>query len=415
MSKKLSNFYVRSAIFTALSAVAAVLNYALYPVMGRVLQTNDFGNFTALSALSNQVLGILLAFNVTSIYLVKTFPEKEARQYAEGLQRTLIWLFLIASLLLLVASPLIGDRLKIWEPISFLVVTGILLAAVPGVIWTGYLQGHKELIKVGLYSFSASIAKLLFAFSLGAFAGVTGGLLGILLGTITGLLLLKIFSGRQLPSLTSLFKRLSHTQKSFLINSKLYILTSLLVVGSLSFLQNIDITFAKYLFNPDVAGVYAGISIISNALYYGFFLFIWILLPEIDPRKMMHNRRLLMTAYRLIGILGLAAIAIIYILHKQIIGTLLGSVFYPYEGLLLYAALYQIGLISLTLYAYYLLVLRSRRAIILAISILVPCLVLPFFTADNPRSLIKTLDLGLVVGFGFYYVSALLLQVRNHD
>src|SRR5262245_50157883 len=103
---KLDNFYFRSGIYTILSLGTSALNYLLYPALTRVLNPREFGDFAAIMAISAQVLAILLAFNLTSIYLVKKYPEDEAREKVQVIQKVLIWLFLGATGLLLFAAPL---------------------------------------------------------------------------------------------------------------------------------------------------------------------------------------------------------------------------------------------------------------------------------------------------------------------
>ena len=98
---KLEDFYIRSSLFAFLSLVGAILNYALYPSLAHVLNPTEFGDFAAIMAISAQLLGIILAFNLTSIYLVNTYPEDEAREKVQIIQKVLIWLFLGATAVLL--------------------------------------------------------------------------------------------------------------------------------------------------------------------------------------------------------------------------------------------------------------------------------------------------------------------------
>lgn len=413
MSSKLSNFYVRSSIFTILSAAAALLNYLLYPAISHLLNTASFGSFTVLNTASTQILGILLAFNLTSIYIVKTFSEKEARSYAQALQRLLVWIFLGASIFFLALSPIISTKLKIDGLVPFLIVTFILLSSVPGVIWTGYLQGHKQLINVGVFNFTSSLAKLFFAIILSSMFGAIGGLTGVLLGILSGLVILRFSTRRKLPSLISIFHRPTAPQALFLRASKFYIGGTVALVGGLSLLQNLDITYAKYLFSPDVAGAYSGVSILSNALYYLFFILIWVIIPEIDPAQPFHNRRLLRNTYGIVISLGGIALLVVYLLQKFIVRLLMGDNFTQFSYLLSWAVLYQIGLVAITFYAYYLLILRNHHSLMLGLLTVIPCLVSPFLFAHDPRSLIVSLNISLFAGFGIYLLIALLLDKRR--
>lgn len=408
-SLKLSNFYVRSGLFSLLSLIGAIFSYALYPALTHILTTKEFGDFAVVVAISNQLLGILLAFNVISIYLVKSQSEEKARSHAQTIQKTLIWLFLAATLLLLIASPYLNDLLKIQSSGYFLVLGLILLAAVPGVIWTGYLQGHKELVRVGVFNMTASLGKLVFATLLAISFGAVGGLLGMLSGALTGLIAIKLAPGVRLPNLSSLIKKSAPEEKQFLIGLKKYFIECLLVVGALGFLQNYDITLAKALFDPSQAGVYSGISVLSNALYFLGFLLIWIVLPEIKIDDHATNRRILGTAYKLLAALTASAVAVELLLKGYITRILLGDSFAGQGELLIFATLYQLTLVSISLYAFYLLVIRKRRAALLAATCLPITLILPALLASSPLEMIRLLWASLIIGLAGYW---LLLRFR---
>ncbi|MEK7059520.1 MAG: hypothetical protein AAB971_02060 [Patescibacteria group bacterium] len=411
-ASKLSNFYVRSGLFGVLSLTGALFNYALYPVLVRILSAKEFGDFAVIVAISNQILGILLAFNIISIYLVKTHEEDKARSHAQVIQKFLIWLFMIATAGILLISPYLHNLLRIEDVSSFAILALILLTAIPGIIWTGYLQGNKELIRVGGFNLSAAIGKLIFATILAVIFGSNGGLLGILCGTLVGLLVLRLLPGVKLPSLSSLFTRSDAEEKRFVLRLKNYIMMCLFVVGVLSFLQNYDIILAKALFNPTQAGVYSGISILSNALYYICFLLIWIILPEIKLGDRKNNLRLLATGYKLLAALTVAALTVEIVFKGWLARLLLGPGFADQGNLLIFATLYQLTLVAITLYAYYLLVNRQRRGALLVVAILACSLSLPSLFVSTPLAMIKLLWLSLLAGFGIYW---LLLQLKSPD
>lgn len=410
---QLSNFYKKSLIFVTLSILGAILNYLLYPVVAHILSTAQFGDFTALSALSNQILGVLLAFNVISIYLVKTNHESEAREKSQAILKVLVWLLVVLATCTLLLSPILKSRLQILESGSFIMVVLILLVSLPAIIWNGYLQGHKETAKVGLFAFSSAFFKLLFAATLVGFFGVTGGLAGIALGLVMGLIVLFVSSKRELPKLRTVFSKLEKSEFLFLRSIRLYVLEAILVVGGLGFLQNVDILFAKSFFSPQVAGAYSGISILSNAVYYICFLLVWILLPELDPKNPAHNRQILKTAYKYLAVIGATAVVSELILGRILTKLLLGEKFLNLSGLLVTATLFQISLVAVTIYAYYLLVLRKRKSIILAASVVLPALILPFFFHSTPRSLILSLLGCVLLGFVIFVFLTKVLDNRR--
>lgn len=404
MSVKKTNFYFRSSLFTVLSLCGAALNYLLYPVLARILDVRSFGDFTAIFALSNQVLGILLAFNLVSIYLVKAYPEVEARKHAEAVQKVLIRFFLIISLLLVAFSPILRYQFKIQNTYEFLILGLILLISVPSVIWNGYLQGHKKLINVGAFNISAAFFKFSLAIVLAGFFGTIGGLWGLLLGTVVGIFVLRVSSSIKLPTISSIFKPIEKSERIFLLDNRYYIFGAIFVVGSLSVLQNIDILLAKSLFSQQVAGIYGGISVLSNALYYISFLLIWILLPEVSSTNHKHNKRLLRTSTKLLATLAVCATLGEVILKNVLVKVLLGNEFTRQSHLLVFATLYQLSLVAITLYAYYLLVLRQRRSLLLTISVVACCISLPLiFGRRDPEDLIISLWLSVLLSYGIYW------------
>ena len=182
-----------------------------------------------------------------------------------------------------------------------------------------------------------------------------------------------------------------------------YILASAIVVGALGVLQNIDIVYAKALFSPSEAGVYSGISVLSNALYFVSFVLIWIVLPALTMENPRHNRRLLRTAYSLLGAMAAGAVLGEFLLRGMLSTLLLGSAFGGQGNVLIIASLYQIALVGATLYAYYLLVLRRRRALLLAGCVFLPTVAAPvLFPPSSTEALITTLLLALLLGWTLY-------------
>lgn len=409
----LSNFYVRSGIFTILSMGGALLNYALYPTLARILEPASFGNFTAIMALSNQILAILLAFNLISIYLVKRYPEEEARDKAQAIQKILIWFFMAATLIVLMLTPVLGLLLKIDNLVTFIILALLLLAAVPAVIWTGYLQGHKRLVQVGVYAFTGALFKLIAAALFGYLWGAVAALWGALIGILAAITVLWMISGVKLPGISSIFTPLSKDHKKLIKNLTLYVAQAIFVVGGLGILQNLDIIYAKAFFDLHTAGIYSGISILSNAVYYLAFLLIWIILPEIDPKNLAVNKRVVSSAYRLLAILAAITLSIEFIFKDSLTRWLLGSQFGQQGEILIYATIFQVSLVAVTLYAFYLLVIRSIKSLYLGLSVIVPCLIFPFFYGDSPRQMIISLWGAVWAGIAIYLLVNMFLSISR--
>lgn len=396
--KATQNFYTRSALFVVLSLTGAVINYLLYPVLARIFNLSDFGDYVTIVGLSNQVMGILLAFSVLSIAFVKQYGDAEAHDKTQTIQKVLLWVFMAIAVVVLLISPYLQNLLKIQHAASFFVLALILLLAVPANIWTGFLQGHKEQIRVGIFNVSTSIFKFALVIALSFYAGVVGGLWGFWLSSLFGLIVLYYLPGKHVPTINSLFKRFREDEKAFLKHNRSYIAKSIMVVASLVFLQNYDLIRVKALFDPTTAGVYSGISVFSNALYFIAFLLIWILLPEFSINNKSNNRRVLRTAYMIIGIISAAVITGGLLLGNKLLPIVLGGRFSGQGRTLVVASLYQISLVSVALYAFYLLVLHKKHSALLSGLVFVSCLVVPLPFTSSPFALISSLLVAVAVG-----------------
>lgn len=413
MSKQ-SFSLTRSSVFTISSLLGGAISYALYPVLARIFSAADFGNFVVIMSMSNQALGILLAFNVITIYLVKNHAG-QALEKSQTIQKVIVWTVLVIALLLVVLAPLLKNLFQSEHLVSFFFLAIIILLTVPGVIWSGFLQGHKQLTRVGIYTLTMSIGKLVFASSLAIGGGVIGGLTGVALGCILGLMTLAWRSPVELPKLRSIFTSFSNTEIKFMRSIGLYVLEVLLLVGGLSLLQGIDITFVKALFSPEVAGAYSGISILGNMLYFAAFLLIWITLPEISVESPLRNRQLLKKAYFLLASLAVCAVMGVGLFGKVVIGILLGSQFTYLSNILLFSCLFQLSLVGVILYTYYLLVIRSRRALVLGASVITPCVISPLIFSNSPKGVIVSLLVSVIVGVLVYLIISNLRVFTKHE
>ena len=410
---KTRSFYVRSITFFVLSILGAFISYLIYPVLARLLSLSQFGDYVTIIGISNQALGILLAFSVLSIALVKQYGEKEANVKARVIQKVLLWLFMALSVVLLILSPLLQQLLNIQYGASFIALAAIMLLSVPMNIWTGFLQGNKEQIRVGLFAVGSALVKFVLIIMFAQLYGTLGGLFGFALGTLLGLALLYWLPGKEVPSLRSVFTKLHKSEKLFLRDNKWYMLQAVFVVGSLVFLQNYDLIRVKALFDPASAGIYSGISVFSNALYFVVFLLIWILLPEFSVHNPTNNRRVLRTAYIVIAGLILCVLFGGIAFANKLLPLLLGQSFAGQSTTLIVASLYQISLVSVALYAFYLLVLRKKRSTLLSGSVLASCLITAFIQTSSPLRLISLLLIAVISGVLLYASGMIVLRLAS--
>lgn len=354
----LDSFYRKGIIFTALSLLAAGVNYLLYPIISHVLEVGVFGEFTALLAIATQVGGILLAFNVISIYLVSQYGDKKSKEYLASIQKSIIIFFLIITLLCIFIFPVIGGILKISSITDMLILLFIILSFIPASIWSGYFQGNGELIKVGLFSLFASISKLLLSI-LGAYTlGLTGALLGVLLGTGLGLILFWFLPGGKPPVSKSFI--ISKVDTKLIRKFYLLILRSIFAMALLSIIQIFDLLSIRALFSPTEAGQYAGLSTLSRIIYYAGFIIVWVLLPEFAKANNNQKNRLIIKSYSLYLTMTIIAGSLTYFIGENTVAYIMGSKYIINNELVTWSVLFQSAVLFVTFQTFVLMVLNRK-------------------------------------------------------
>jgi O-antigen/teichoic acid export membrane protein len=384
--------------------LAAVANYLLYPVLSRVFDVRLFGDFTFFMVTLNQTLSVLLAANVISIYIVKKYNHDTSVNYIEAFQKLLLKGFTLIAIPCLLLASFFSDIFNVSSPLIFLFLTVAILVSIPLIVWVGYLQGHKEIVRVGIYSLGTALLKLAITIILSMLFGLYGGIIGIVIGILSGYIILSIYPGSSLPSIKSSLKQTSSESNVFLKSIRTYSIITVICVGVLSYLQSYDITVIKILFDPGTAGLYSGIAIIGNTLYYLTFILIWILLPEISYKTTKHNKKIIKKGILAILLLGLVSIPTIYSLNEIFIGIILGEKYLEFSNLLVFTAVYQLSLGALTLYTFYQLVLRKQSIIILVISVALSALTTSLFFSNSPTDIIKYLILSIWIPSIIYAV-----------
>jgi O-antigen/teichoic acid export membrane protein len=355
-TNKFSNFYIKSAIFGIFSIGAAFLNYLAYPVLTRVLNALEFGEFAVVISISSQILSVLLAFNILSIYTVKNYPDRHTEEILDSIQKVLLWVFLVFGFLVLITSPIITKILKLDNFLSIITILTIIICSVPITVWTGYLQGKRKTAQVGIANFFSSFIKLIAVSLFGILFGLSGSLLGFICASLLSVIIYALLAKTKLPRLTTILKKFDSNQKSALRGMQKQIVFTIVAVLSIGILQNIDIIFTKALFDATEAGRYSSIGLFSNTVYYLGFILIWIILPEIETLKPKHNLRLLRKAA--LSLCGIIILALTFniLLGKELINLIFGSTFINLQSVLSFSIIYQGSLALITLIIYYLLI-----------------------------------------------------------
>lgn len=397
-----NSFYNKGLLFTLFSLAAAALNYVLYIGIARVLSVNSFGEFSALVAIMTQVAGILLAFNVISIYLVARYGDDQSKIYLEAIQKILVTLFLLVAIVSIVCFPLFGDTFKISSFRDLIIVALMIALTIPGSIWSGFFQGNGELVRVGFYSFFSSALKFFLAILGGMIWGLTGALLGVLLGIGIGLVVFWALPGKKPPALNSLRPSKADLDKV----RKFYkiIIFSALTTCILSVMQIFDLLSVRALYDSFTSGQYAGVSTFSRIVYFLGFIIIWVILPEIAKSNREHRKKIILKTYFIYSALGFLMLSSSLVMGKNILGILLGQNYALSSQMIFWAIAFQTALLFITFQSFALLVLGRKGFIWLLVILQLALVIITQFSGLGLEGLIKyyalcTIATSICLGF----------------
>lgn len=403
---------LNNGLFTVLSLAGAALNYLLYPVLARLMPAGDFGDVSAVAVLAAQIGGIMLAFNVVSLYVVRTLGQDEGLSVLDLVQKLLVQILVVFTAVLMAAGPWLIHVLKINNPLTFLGLGIFLILTVPAVIWTGILQARNEMARIGVYNASSAGIRLMLAvaFTLAGW-GAPGAIFGIVAGQAAGLLVTKLAPGGKLPVPKNLLAPLRKSDLTTLRELLPYVLQALFVMLVFSLLFSADLMLAKVLFSRQEAGLYAGVSSFARIIFYSSSLVIWILLANLNHPE--RNRIVLRNSLAIIAGIGAVLIAIYLLLGDWLIREVLGKQYLEARHLLEIASLFQAVASLLYAYTLYLLVLRKRMPYMLAGAIGACSVGLGLAIGGDVKGLLTGMILGCLLGFILHRATILLKESRN--
>lgn len=298
---KSSPFLRMNAVFFAGSMVVAFLNYLYYPVLGRLLPTNSFGELQVIVSSFMQMTIILTVLSMISIsILISEKNKQKAKATIHELERLSLFVGIgILVLIAILAEPL-RVALKFDSIYPFLAIGVVFVITIPLTFRNAQLKAEKDFSGSSIASAIGSIAKLLFSVILVFFALETfGAVIGILVSQIIALLYTNYRTRKHGYAKST--KKLTSKPDISLLKPHLPYALFVLGLSLLTTIQvSIDVTIVKYLFDPATAGNYAAVATISRIIFFAIGSIIAVLLSSLDRNKpMQENAR---TLYRSIGL-----------------------------------------------------------------------------------------------------------------
>ncbi len=248
------------------SMVASVSNYFFQIFMGRSLGPADYGILASLFSLFSILsvpAGVLQT--VTAKYTSNFKAHKELGKIAKllkGLLKRVSLFGLVGFILFIIASKSISSFLHIPSRLPVIITGVALISAIISPIVGGAIQGLQAFGYLGIGMIIGALVKLfsgIFFVYLGL--KVNGALLGLILGSLAGILFLVI-------PLKPIFTKNKVDYNIDFTEIYPYFLPTFIMLLCFMIITNIDLILVKHFFDPAQAGYYAAASIIAKIILY---------------------------------------------------------------------------------------------------------------------------------------------------
>lgn len=192
-----NEFLRHNAVYFVAAVAVGALNYLYYPVLGRLMEPDRFGELQTLISLFLQAIAYLTVMGLVTIHIVANRSAGEANVTVSDLEK----LALLISFGLLLLSVIFSSRLKAFfhfdSALPFVLLAAAVVISVPYMVRSAYVNGKKLFGLNALSSIAAAGGKLLLsAILVAAGFGVGGAVFGIVLAQLAALALAAHFARR---------------------------------------------------------------------------------------------------------------------------------------------------------------------------------------------------------------------------
>ena len=372
---KQSSFLKHNAIFFFGSVAVGVLNYAYYPILGRLMEPSAFGEVQVLVSLFLQFTIFLNVLSMITVNITANYSDKaKAHRVIFELEKLASYIAAGILLLSILGGEFLRQQLHFTSMTPFVALALAILVSIPLTFRSAYARGQK---RFGIASISQLIgAGVKIIFSAGFVVlglGVTGAVGGIVVAQFIAFLYAARWAARigfSRPDDTNYKTR--PDIKTILPELK-YASTVFVGLFSVTLLMSIDVIVVKYYFDAHTAGLYAGIATVARIVFFLVTPIAQVLMPLVKIEQASRkNRQLLMKSLGLTLLVGGGVTVICVAIPHLLIQLLMGSSYDVYAGLLplLAATILIVSVINL-ITMYYLSLRRKMVAVIGIIGIVV--------------------------------------------
>lgn len=418
---KKSSFLKHNAIFFLGSVAVGVLNYAYYPVLGRLLDPAAFGEVQVLVSLFLQFTIFLNVLSLITVNIVVNHKDP-ATSHRIIFELEKLAAYCTAGLLVLsiIAGEFLRSALHFNSTLPFIALALAMLASIPLTFRSSYARGQKRFGIASVSQLIGAATKVIFSAGLVVFGlGVTGAIGGIIIAQLIAF----FYAARWATRLG--FARPKDTHYGTLPDLKL-VLPEIKYAGTVfggllavTMLMSVDIIVVKYYFDAHTAGLYAGVATVARTVFFLAAPIAQVLVPLVKiGQPMRQNQRLLFKSLTLTVVVCGGLLAACALAPDLIIGLLMGVEYITYSPLLLplMTAIFALSIINLV-FMYYL-ALRKKTITLIGIIGLVVSLALMLLGHDSLHAIVHSMLLGSILTLlatGIYVLVDLKRGVRHAE
>lgn len=359
-----SAFLRHNAIFFFGAVAVGALNYLYYPVLGRMLSIESFGEVQTLVSLFVQLQIFLTVMSQVTVNVVANYEDEDRKlRVVYELEKVALFFSFLLFFLTLCLSWKLRTFFHFDSAWPFVVLMLAVVAAVPMTFRSAYLRGHKMFGSVSVANLLGAAGKIALSALLVLLGMKTlGAMFGVVLSQILGFgyaawVAYKIgfrrpdgVTARSLPDVTVLRPEVKYGL--------------LVLVGSLTVtvLSSVDTFIVKHYFDAQTAGRYAGVSTVARMIYFLTASIAQVLLPSVKVHQSAkQNQSLLMKSLGLVAVLGGGTYLIFLFFSNKIVSVLMGHSFTTYAHLLGRLSLAMLVLSVLNILVSYYIALRRYQ------------------------------------------------------
>ncbi len=400
---KRSDFLKHNAIFFIGSVAVGALNYAYYPVLGRLMDPAMFGEVQVLISL---FLQFTIFLNVLSMITVNITVNHADSQKAHRIIFELEKLAVYGAGALLALSILGGEFLRealhFESTMPFIALALALLTSIPLTFRSSFARGKKRFGVASISQLISATAKIAFSSALViAGLGVTGAILGIVAAQLIAFLYAARYAARlgfsrgpkshygRLPDLKSIVPELKYAGVA---------LGGLL---SITLLMSIDVIIVKHFFDAHTAGLYAGIATVGRIVFFLAVPVSQVLMPMVKvDQPLRQNRLLLLKSLGLTTLICGVALATCISNPELVVRLLMGVEYITYSSLLppLMLAIFLLSIVSLIMM--YCLALHDKMITLIGIIGFTASVCFMLTWHDNLHAVVHSMLAGSILTLG---------------